>query len=72
MALQAATDGLGVALSSGSFVDADIAAGRLVKPFDLVLPADAGYYIVAAEETADGTKIALFRDWLARSVARAG
>jgi LysR family transcriptional regulator, glycine cleavage system transcriptional activator len=70
MALQAATDGLGVALSSSSLVDADIAAGRLVRPFDLVLPADAGYYIVAPEETADTKKIALFRDWLVRSVAK--
>ena len=69
MALQAATDGLGVALSGRSFADADIAAGRLVIPFDVVLPADAGYYVVAPEETADTTKIALFRDWLARSVA---
>ncbi len=68
MALQAATDGLGVALSSRSLVDADIAARRLVIPFDVVLPADAGYYIVAPEETADTTKIALFRNWLARSV----
>jgi LysR family transcriptional regulator, glycine cleavage system transcriptional activator len=70
MALQAATDGLGVALSSKSLVDADIATGRLVIPFDVVLPADAGYYIVAPEETADTTKIALFRDWLVRSVAK--
>jgi LysR family transcriptional regulator, glycine cleavage system transcriptional activator len=70
MALQAATDGLGVALSSSSLVDADIAAGRLVRPFDLVLPADAGYYIVTPEETADTKKIALFRDWLVRSVVK--
>jgi LysR family glycine cleavage system transcriptional activator len=69
MALQAAVDGLGVALSSQSLVEADIAAGRLVTPFDLVLPADAGYYIVAPEETADATKIALFRDWLVHLVA---
>jgi LysR family transcriptional regulator, glycine cleavage system transcriptional activator len=68
MALQAAMDGLGVALGRTRLVDADIAAGRLVVPFDVVLPADAGYYIVAPEETADMTKIALFRDWLIRSV----
>jgi LysR family transcriptional regulator, glycine cleavage system transcriptional activator len=68
MALQAAMDGLGVALGRTSLVDADIAAGRLVVPFDVVLPADAGYYIVAPEETADTTKIALFREWLTRSV----
>jgi LysR family glycine cleavage system transcriptional activator len=69
MALQAAMDGLGVALGRARLVDADIAAGRLVVPFDVVLPTDAGYYIVAPEETADQSKIARFRDWLIRSVA---
>jgi len=68
MALQAAMDGLGVALGRARLVDADIAAGRLVVPFDVVLPTDAGYYIVAPEETADQSKIARFRDWLIRSV----
>jgi LysR family transcriptional regulator, glycine cleavage system transcriptional activator len=69
MALQAAMDGLGIALCKKSLVDAEIVAGRLVVPFDIVLPANAGYYIVAPEETADTRKIALFRDWLLRSVA---
>jgi hypothetical protein len=43
-----------------------------VVPFDVVLPADAGFYIVAPEETADTPKIALFRDWLIGSVAPGG
>ena len=68
MAIQAAMDGLGVALGRTRFVEADIAAGRLIVPFDVVLPADAGFYIVAPEETADTPKIALFRDWLLASV----
>jgi len=50
-------------------VDVDIAAGRLIVPFDVVLPADAGYYIVTPEETADLTEIVLFRKWLVHSVA---
>ena len=69
MAIQAAVDGLGVALGRTRFVEADIAAGRLVVPFDVVLPADAGFYIVAPEETADTPKIALFRDWLIGSAS---
>jgi LysR family transcriptional regulator, glycine cleavage system transcriptional activator len=69
MAIQAAVDGLGIAMGRTRFVEADIAAGRLVVPFDVVLPADAGFYIVAPEETADTSKIALFRDWLIGSVA---
>lgn len=69
MAIEAAMEGLGVALGRSAYVQADIAAGRLVVPFDVVLPADAGFYIVAPEETADTPKIALFRDWLTGSVA---
>jgi LysR family glycine cleavage system transcriptional activator len=71
MALQAAIDGLGVALGRTPFVEADIAAGRLVVPFDVKLPAEAGFYVVALKETADLPKIAVFRDWLTASVAPA-
>jgi len=69
MAYQAAIEGLGVALGRTRFVEGDIAAGRLVVPFDIVLPARAGFYVVAPEETADTPKIARFRDWLIASVA---
>jgi LysR family glycine cleavage system transcriptional activator len=64
MALQAAIDGLGVALGRTPLVDADIAAGRLVMPFDVVLPSEAGFYIVAPVQSADAPKVAHFRDWL--------
>ena len=68
MASQAAVEGLGVAMGRARLVEADIVAGRLVVPFNVVLPTDAGYYIVAPETTADMPKIALFRDWLIGSV----
>ena len=68
MAIQAAIEGLGVALGRTRFVEADIAAGRLVMPFDIKLPAAAGFYVVAPEETADTPKVRLFRDWLKASV----
>jgi LysR family glycine cleavage system transcriptional activator len=68
MTSQAAVEGLGVAMGRARLVEADIAAGRLVVPFDVVLPTDAGYYIVAPEATADAPKIALFRQWLIGSV----
>ncbi|HWI27167.1 MAG TPA: transcriptional regulator GcvA [Stellaceae bacterium] len=70
MAIQAAIDGLGVALGRTPFVEADIAAGRLVVPFDVKLPAEAGYYVVAPEEAAETPKIAVFRDWLIGVAAR--
>ena len=50
----------------------DIAAGRLIAPFDTVLPQDAGYYVVTPEATADDPKIVLFRDWLIASAAPQG
>jgi LysR family transcriptional regulator, glycine cleavage system transcriptional activator len=68
MTSQAAVEGLGVAMGRARLVEADIAAGLLVVPFDVVLPTDAGYYIVAPEATADAPKIALFRQWLIGSV----
>lgn len=70
MAFQAAIDGLGVALGRSALVEADIEAGRLVVPFDVKLPAEAGYYVVTPEETADTPKIALFRDWLIQAAAK--
>ena len=69
VALQAAIDGAGVALAGTSFVEVDIAAGRLVAPFDLTLPhKDGGFYIVAPAETAEQPSIALFRNWLLASL----
>jgi LysR family glycine cleavage system transcriptional activator len=67
MAIQAAMEGLGVALGRFHLVEADIAAGRLIAPFDTVLPQDAGYYVVAPEATAETVKIVRFRDWLVAS-----
>jgi LysR family glycine cleavage system transcriptional activator len=70
MALQAALDGLGVALGRTAFVEADLAAGRLVAPFDIRVPAKSAFYVVAPEATADSPKIALFRDWLVEAARR--
>ena len=71
MALQAAMDGLGVAMGHAPIVEADIAAGRLVVPFDgYQLPAETGYYLVAPDETAELPKIAIFRKWLLGAARR--
>jgi LysR family glycine cleavage system transcriptional activator len=66
MALEAAIDGLGVALGYAPYVEADIAAGRLVAPFDLSLPCSVGFdaYLVCPERVAQAPDIRAFRDWL--------
>ena len=62
--LQAAIDGLGVALSQNALAGDDLAAGRLVRLFDYTLPTDFAYYVVVPEGIAQRPKIAAFRNWL--------
>ena len=68
MTVQAAIDGIGVAIGRTTYVEADIAKGRLVVPFKITLPSDAGFYLVCPETTADSPKLAAFRQWLIASV----
>lgn len=64
MVIQAAVAGQGVALARGALAADDIAAGRLVRPFDIVIPTDYAYYVVCPKATAHHPKIAAFREWL--------
>ncbi|MBR1125846.1 transcriptional regulator GcvA [Bradyrhizobium lablabi] len=64
MTIQAAIDGIGVAMGRTSYVKDDIAKGSLVVPFDITLPADAGFYLVSPEGRADSPKLSAFRNWL--------
>ncbi|NKC30682.1 LysR substrate-binding domain-containing protein [Falsiroseomonas selenitidurans] len=68
-ALQAAADGLGVAMGVRPYVDDDLAAGRLVAPFPLALAKPEGWYLVHRPERAAAQGFRVFRDWL---LAQAG
>jgi LysR family glycine cleavage system transcriptional activator len=65
--VQAAIDGIGVAMGRTSYVQDDIAKGRLVVPFKITLPTDAGFYLVSPEAQADSPKLSAFRQWLVAS-----
>jgi LysR family glycine cleavage system transcriptional activator len=67
MTVQAAIDGIGVAMGRTSYVQDDIAKGRLVVPFKIALPADAGFYLVSPEGAAEPPKLRAFRQWLVAS-----
>ena len=67
MTVQAAIDGIGVAMGRTSYVQDDIAKGRLVVPFKIALPADAGFYLVSPEGAPDTPKLRAFRQWLIAS-----
>ena len=66
MAVQAALDGQGVALIGDILVADDLAAGRLVRPFDpsLSTPLSFSFYLLSAKDSAKQPKVAAFRDWL--------
>jgi LysR family glycine cleavage system transcriptional activator len=74
MAIEAAIGGLGVALGYAPFVEADIASGRLIAPFDLLLPCTVGFdaYLVCPERTTYASDITAFRDWLLAGQGAAG
>lgn len=64
LVINAAIDGLGVALAKNSWVAQDLAAGRLVRPFDISLPVEFAYYIMFPRERAQDVRIATFVDWV--------
>ncbi|OAF09319.1 transcriptional regulator GcvA [Bradyrhizobium neotropicale] len=64
MTVQAAIDGMGVAMGRTSYVQDDIAKGRLVVPFKIALPADAGFYLVSPNGRREAPKLAAFRQWV--------
>ncbi len=64
MVVQAAVEGQGVALARSVLAATDLAAGRLVQPFDVSMPARWAYYAVCPIATRDNPKIKAFREWL--------
>jgi LysR family glycine cleavage system transcriptional activator len=64
MVVQAAAEGQGVALARVALAAWDIAAGRLVRPFEVTLPHDLAYYLVCPEAAAGRPRVAAVRAWL--------
>jgi LysR family transcriptional regulator, glycine cleavage system transcriptional activator len=66
LTIQAAIDGHGIALGDSTLVADDLAAGRLIKPFDLSLkaPASFSYYVISRATTKDSGMVDAFRDWV--------
>ena len=66
-ALQAAVDGLGIAMGIRPYIDDDLAAGRLVAPFDLSVPKGMRWYLVYRSFQAEQRDFAAFRRWIMRT-----
>lgn len=64
LTIQAAIDGLGVAMGPTALIGDDVAAGRLIIPFpDVSLPARS-YFAYLPAESESGSQTAVFCDWL--------
>ncbi len=70
MVVQAAIEGLGVALGREPLVIDELIAGRLIRPFDIVAPSDFSYYLVCPKDRLDDRRVKAFRDWLLTEAQR--
>ena len=71
-ALQAAADGLGVAMGIRPYIDDDLAAGRLVAPFTLTVPKGMRWYLVYRGFRTEQRDFTAFRRWIIRAAAGPG
>ena len=62
--IQAAIEGQGVALASEPLVQAELAAGRLVKPFDIDLPVELAFYAVYPKSRGQDPSVQALVEWL--------
>lgn len=70
LVLSAAIDGVGVALASKPLVEAEVLAGRLVIPFDILIRRTEAYHLVVPEAVAERPVVSVFRRWLLGEAAK--
>jgi LysR family glycine cleavage system transcriptional activator len=70
LAIEAAADGMGVALALRPLVCSDVKAGRLVIPFDSPMPSNYAYYFVTPETAHERIDLSQFRTWVLTEARR--
>lgn len=63
-ALQAAKEGLGIAMGRHPYIDDALATGQLVAPLDLPVSTGLAYFLVASERSEGFEGVRQFREWL--------
>ncbi|WP_374469256.1 transcriptional regulator GcvA [Phenylobacterium sp.] len=71
MLLEAAAQGVGVALARSGLIEQDLRTGRLVRPFELSVPSELGFFIVWRPDSRKLTRIHALREWLLAEAAAA-
>lgn len=70
LVLSAAIDGVGIALASTPLIEAEVAAGRLVVLFDIVIRRPQAYFLVIPDAVAGRPVVRAFRAWLLEEAGR--
>lgn len=68
LAFDAAISGQGVLLAADMMTADAVSDGRLVRPFDLPVTGERGYFLATAKGRREPRKLRLFRDWLSNEV----
>jgi LysR family glycine cleavage system transcriptional activator len=69
LAIEAAVNGLGIALARAALVNDDLVEGRLVRPLRHAMPAPFSYYLVHSPKASAGSHLEAFVEWLRAEVA---
>ena len=70
LVLEAAVLERGVALAKATIAAADLAAGRVVRLFEMSVPLAFAYYLVYPDSASEAPKVVAFRTWLFEQVGR--
>jgi LysR family glycine cleavage system transcriptional activator len=70
LALQAAVNAQGIALGSKALSQDYLASGQLIRPFELSLVTDFGWYVVCSDARAEEPDILAFRRWVLSEAKR--
>ncbi len=70
MAVQAAIEGLGVALGPPEYFADELESGKLIQPFEVYIETDEAFFLVCPTGRAEEPKIKAFREWILAEAAK--
>ncbi len=68
LALQAALEGQGLVMARRPFAAAELASGRLIQPFNLLVNEPASWIQVTKHKPEPGSTVYLFTEWLQQEI----
>ena len=70
LAMQAAADGLGLAIGYLELIDRDLHSGRLLAASEQLVKHEYSYHLVYRQSTLENASLRMFRDWLIDQLCR--